>query len=98
MKKKMSKFYGLFIGQNASTGTSNNQTGGMSFYGNVLRFDSIKTRAYYIETHQFDANEVIIVPGGRQTMRNYCLGMSLHTFVEYVNYLDVITMEDLTRF
>ena len=91
----MKRLFALFVGQNASTGRPNQQTGRMSFYGDVMRFDSAKTRQYYIDNHRFSINDHIIVPGGWEKMRSYCLGMDMYNFQEYIRGLDIISMSDL---
>ena len=80
----MKKKYLLFVGQNASTGTPNLKTGYMSFYGNTLRFSSIKKRTKYINNHNFTINDTII----STDVRRYNLGMSVNDYNEHIQLLD----------
>jgi len=91
------KFYGLFVGQNATTGSPNTKTGRLSIFGDILRFDSDKTRQHYLDTHLFGVNERLIILGGKNIMRHYCLGMDMHSFVEHLGFLGAITMSDLNK-
>ena len=86
------KRYLLFVGQNATTGRPNSITGNMSFWGNIMRFDSIKTRNHYINNNRFDINETIVDVDARK----YSLGMSINDYNEHIQCLDVLTMREVT--
>ena len=84
----MKKNYYLFVGQNATTGTPNEKTGRMSFYGCILKFISLKERAEYIEEKTgFSCQEKIVI-GGIKEMRSMNLGSSLANFNDYILHIE----------
>lgn len=85
----MTKFTFLFDGQNASTGTPNKNTGRMSFYGSVHKFTNRAEAIEYAEKRDTGYSSCIVEIGGRQKMRQFCLGMTTRDFNEYLNFLVV---------
>lgn len=79
----------VFKGQNASTGESNKITGRMSFYGEVLAFNTRKEAIQYVEDFETPYHSDICVIGGRRVMRQYCLGMTVASFNEYLDFEDM---------
>jgi len=90
--QKTSKYYYAFKGQNASTGDPNPITGRMSFWGEILCFDSAKDRKKYIELKESCYAQDILVAGSKSSLRKYCLGMSV---ANYNDYLKDVTVDSL---
>jgi len=74
----------VFDGQNATTGTPNDRTGRMSYWGDLHAFSSKKKALDYVDAHDDNFQGQICAAGGRQTMRKYCLGLSLDHFDLYL--------------
>ncbi len=88
----MTKYYYVFNGQNASTGSANKVTGFMSYYGSVIKFDSKKEALEYVDD-KWNGND-IITAGTKRKMRTFCLGMSVRNFEEYLNYIDTMYKDE----
>ncbi len=78
-------FY-VFKGQNASTGEPNKITGRYSFYGQVYCFDTKKEAMEFMDNFESPYVGHICVMGDKRKMREFCLGMTIESFNDYLNY------------
>ena len=86
--EKNEHFY-AFIGQLVTIGSPNQQTGNCSMYGDIVAFLSRQDRDYYVDNYvDYDFNK-IARKCNRSTARQYLLGMPMHTFNEYMQYVDL---------
>jgi len=79
----MKQLIALFVGINASCDEPNKNTGEYSFYGDVIVFGTKKERENYIAKIPKEGR--LIVKGGKAKMREYCLGMTMYSFNEYLD-------------
>jgi hypothetical protein len=84
---KERKYYYVFSGQNASTGTPNRITGNYSFYGRILKFSSKSLAIKFTEKNYSPYNRDICQAGTARTLRKYCMGMSVRDYEEYLHYM-----------
>ena len=85
------KDYFVFDGQNASTGTPNEITGRMSFYGHFLKFKTKKEAKDYVDHYRgYD----ICRAGTRNTLRKYDLGSSVLDYNFNLDQMDYTTDYD----
>lgn len=82
----MSNYY-CFKGQNATTGSPNTQTGCMSMYGDILAFSTKQKRDKFVAEYYGNNPSVFVRKCNKKTARGYCLGMSMYTFKEYMQYV-----------
>lgn len=77
----------LFIGQNATTGTPNRNTGRLSNYGAYLKFDSKKERdGYYNELRSSSSSE-LYVKCGAKSGRLYSLGSTVKQYRDHLQHI-----------
>lgn len=86
--------YYVFNGQNASTGVPNEITGNMSYYGDVLKFNSKKEALEYVEDKSGFSAQELIVAGTKRTMRKYCLGMTVADFELWLEHDPVLVKDE----
>lgn len=89
LREDVKQSYFVFKGQNASTGTPNKNTGNMSFYGSVYRFKTKKRAVEWAEENDTGYTGCLVVSGTAKKMREYCLGSTMESFIDYLNYTDV---------
>ena len=83
---KKTNEYLLFIGQNASFGKQNPNTGLTSYFGDIVKFKTAKEREYYSDNYlHYHYNATIVKKGARSTLRKYFQGLTIN---EYNNYID----------
>jgi hypothetical protein len=82
---KMQKYYYLWIGQNASTGTPNAITGQYSNYGKIIKFKTKALREEFDEQYRPNGYE-FTCKVNRKTARQYCLGQSVRECLEYLDH------------
>lgn len=70
----------VFVGQNASTGSPNPNTGRMSFFGSIYAFKTRKDALDFADDHYSPYAQDIIAVGGVTTMRKYCQGSTVRNF------------------
>lgn len=87
----MKKEIFVFIGENASTGTPNENTGRMSFYGQVYRIDgTLRQAREWSDMKEHRTTRKICVVGGKKKMRQYCLGQTMRNFEETLHYAQTV--------
>jgi len=84
----MYRTYYAWVGQGATTGTPNKNTGFYSMCGDVIAFDSRKARDNYCEQYS-ERHNSYPVPTSRRDARQYHLGMSVYDYNEYIDTLVV---------
>lgn len=86
----------VFVGQNASTGTPNPNTGLMNFYGTVYRIDGTlkQAREWADDMYYKNTNQTISVAGGKRKMREFCLGQTMRNFEDYLSYCPTVCADD----
>ena len=86
----------VFVGQNASCGTPNPNTGRMSMYGIVYRIDGTlkQAREWADDMYLKGTNNTIAVAGGRRKMREFCLGQTMYQFDENLHEAPMVYPED----
>ena len=90
------KEFFAWVGQNATTGRPNLITGRLSMFGDFRKFDCRKTRDYYVENFYNQSNpSEFAVKVNRQTGRKYDRGNSIRIYNEYLNMLEILSIEDI---
>jgi len=95
----MKKSFLLWIGQNATTGRPNRLTGHYSNYGRFVKFNSISERSAFVDQWRSNNPSEFCKIVNRKTARQYCLGMSVRDYNEYIEYgvLDYLFCESSQR-
>lgn len=89
----MSKYFYAFKGQNATTGTPNIKTGLMSYYGDIITFSSRAKRDRFFDEYYSNNPSEYVAKCNKSTARQYCLGMSVYDFNEYMRYVESLADE-----
>ena len=80
--------YLAFVGQvNTTSGTPNTHTRRMSRHGFITAFTTNAKRNYFVENYYHINNEAIA--GNRNSLRGYCLGMSLEMYNDYIDGVEI---------
>ena len=82
------RIYYVWVGQRATTGTPNKNTGFYSIYGDVVAFDSERARDDYCNQYS-ERHNSYPVPTNRTDARQYHLGMSVYDYNQYIDFLEV---------
>ena len=84
VKEYVKKYHFLWIGQNATTGEPNQQTGELSYYGGFIAFASKESRdEYYNNWRRVNPSERCIKCTAN-TGRQFKLGLSVHNYWFYL--------------
>lgn len=83
------KYY-CYVGSSASTGQANQKTGLYSRYGDIIAFSTVAKRDKFVAEYycgNFPNN--LAIACNTTTARQYCLGMSVRAFKQYLDQLVV---------
>lgn len=76
----------VFIGENASTGKPNKQTGMYSFYGGIKKFKTASDRQCFLDGLSLPYGK-FAVKGTRRTLRKYDLGSTVRKYNDWIDEL-----------
>ena len=85
----MTTYYLAFKGQNATTGTPNLSTGMCSMYGDLIAFSSKRKRDRYVAEYYDNNPSVFVAAVSKKQARDYCLGLSMHDYNEYIRFVEL---------
>ena len=94
MKEECSKYYYVFIGQNATTGTANKQTGQYSNYGNILCFKYKVDAKRYVSEFYSNISYQFAVAGSAMSLRRFKRGLSVRDYLSDLLMMDALTYDD----
>jgi hypothetical protein len=81
------KKYLAFVGnKRTSVGSPNGRTGRLSTWGKLYAFETMTEREMFCAQYDYNFNGYPI-PCNKTTARKYFLGMSVHSYNEYINAL-----------
>ena len=90
-------YFYAWVGQNATTGSPNTQTGRMTMFGGYCKFRKRKERDKFVDEFYSHNPGEFAVRCNIQSGRQYCLGWSLEEYYQELSSLDCaddMTWED----
>ena len=89
--ESVSKSYYVFVGQNATMGTPNANTGLMSNYGSVYCFRSKEKAKHFADNYNHPRE--FAKAGSARSIRKFCLGLSVRDYLYSLEILDYMDNE-----
>jgi len=94
MKNETKKYWYAWVGQNATTGTPNQLTGGLNRYGNNYKFKSKRERDEFVYDYCDPNGNNHAVKCSRRKLRQYNLGCSVADYEENLQHMDCTIYDD----
>jgi hypothetical protein len=94
MKERASKYYYVFIGQNATTGQPHPITGRSNIYGSFIAFKHKADAKRYVNEFYSGNYSEFAVAGTFNTLRKYKQGLSWYEYITYLLMLDYLVYDD----
>lgn len=94
LKKELSIYHWVFVGQNAHTGKAHPLTGKMSYYGSFLCFRNYDDAKRYVQEFRSDNYRSFAKFGTVNTLRKYAQGESWFNYLQNLSMLDCLTYDE----
>jgi len=94
LKTNCSRYFWVFVGQNAYIGKAHPLTGNMSYYGSFLCFKHHDDAKRYVREFKSDNYREFAKLGTINTLRKYALGISWFNYLSNLVYTDCLTYDE----